>query len=292
MFNFAVNLQILFQTQMLPLSLALTPVLIIILFVYFQDKYSKEPKLTLFVAFLLGVVSVVPAIILETGYELLFNFTTGVNVYVTILYAFFGVGLTEELCKFLFLRIYIYKNKNFDEPMDGVVYAVMVSMGFAAIENVHYILYSHDPIGTAIARSLTAVPAHATFGVIMGLYFGMSRFTYQRKRFKYLALSILLATLAHGFYDVFLFLPCQYCPLLSLVVLIICIIISLRIISKYKRISPFKKRYVLFTHRRRIITAEELENNEVRKKQLREKLKNVFKKKRLRSGDTSSREDF
>lgn len=277
---------------MLPLSLALTPVFIIIVFMYFQDRYSKEPKLTLFVAFLLGIASVIPAIVIETLYELLIGFKSGVNPFMTVLYAFLGVGLTEEFSKFVFLRWYIYKNRHFDEPMDGVVYSVMVSMGFAAIENIHYVIYSHDPLGTAIARSLTAVPAHACFGIIMGLYFGMSKFTYTHKRFGFLLKSLLFATVAHGFYDVFLFLECRYCPIVTLFVLIICIIISLRIISRYKRISPFKKRHIFISQRNRKLMPEELERNEKRKNYLREKLKGILKRKNLKSGDTSSREDF
>jgi RsiW-degrading membrane proteinase PrsW (M82 family) len=227
---------------MLNLSLALTPIIIIILFVYFQDKYSREPTKTLFIAFLLGICSLIPAIIFEILYEKLFGFTSGINNITTILYAFIGVGLTEELSKFIFLKWYIYKHKNFNEPMDGVVYAVMVSMGFAAVENIFYVFNSDDQIYTAIVRSLTAVPAHASFGVIMGLYFGYARFTFKKNRFRYLLISIALASLSHGFYDVFLFINCKYCPILTLVALIIIIIISLIIISRFKKISPFKKR--------------------------------------------------
>jgi len=156
--------------------------------------------------------------------------------------------------------------------MDGVVYAVMVSMGFAAIENVFYVFYSDDQIITAVSRSLTAVPAHACFGVIMGLYFGMARFTFQKKRLKYLIISVLLAATAHGFYNFFLFVGTGYWPLMSLLVLIICIVISLRIISRFKKISPFKKRHAFLTHRKRIKTKEDIEATERRKSYLRKKL--------------------
>ncbi len=279
---------------MLILSLALTPILIIILFVYFQDKYSREPTLTLFVTFILGIVSVIPAALIENIYEWTINLKAGDNIWVTIVYAFIGVGLTEEFFKFLFLRLYIYKNKNFSEPMDGVVYAVMVSMGFAALENIFYVfIFSDDPMGTAIARSLTAVPAHACFGVIMGLYFGYARFTFAKKRFRLLSKAVILAALAHGIYDVFLFIGCPLCPILTILCLIVFIIISLRIISRFKRISPFKKKYVLISHRKRIITAEELAKNEARKAELRKKLKNVLKrKKKIKPVDTSSLEGF
>jgi RsiW-degrading membrane proteinase PrsW (M82 family) len=278
---------------MLILSLALTPVLIIILFVYFQDKYSREPTLTLFVAFLLGILSVIPAALIENIYEWTINLKASENILVTIIYAFIGVGLTEEFCKFIFLRWYIYKNKNFTEPMDGVVYAVMVSMGFAALENLFYVfIFSDDPIGTAIARSLTAVPAHACFGVIMGLYFGYARFTFMKKRVRLLTKAVVFASIAHGIYNVFLFIGCPYCPILSLISLVIFIIISLRIISRFKRISPFKKKYILITHKKRIVTTEELARNEARKAELRKKLPHVLKrKKKVKPDDTSYRAD-
>jgi protease PrsW len=275
---------------MLSLSLAVTPIFIIIVFVYFQDKYSREPTLTLFIAFILGIVSVLPAMLIESIYTLIFNFNSGINLPTTILYSFFGVGLTEELSKFLFLRWYIYKNKNFSEPMDGVVYAVMVSMGFAAIENVLYVIMSSDPIFTAISRSLSAVPAHACFGVIMGLYFGLSRFTYSGKRFRYHLLSVALATLAHGFYNLFLFIGCKYCPLLTLLVLIICVIISLKIISRFKKISPFKKRITFSLKHKRKLSPEEIQHNEIRKQELRKKLFR-HKKKDIKPDDTFFRED-
>jgi protease PrsW len=159
-------------------------------------------------------------------------------------------------------------------------------MGFAAIENVFYVFYSDDPIITAVSRSLTAVPAHACFGVIMGLYFGMARFTFRKKRLKYLIISVLLAAIAHGFYNFFLFIGTGYWPLMSLLVLVICIVISLRIISRFKRLSPFRKKYTLITHRKRIKTLEEIEAIERRKAYLRSKLGLKY----LKKDDTTFRE--
>jgi protease PrsW len=271
---------------MLYLSLALTPIFIIILYVYFQDKYAKEPKLTLFITFLLGIVAVIPAALIEMGYELFFNFKEGITIWITVLYSFFGVAFTEEFCKFLFLRWYIYKNKNFKEPMDAVVYSVFLSMGFAALENVFYVFFSDDPISTAIARSFTAVPAHATFGVIMGLYMGLARFTFTHKRVKYLWSSIIFASLAHGLYNLFLFFECMWCPLISILVLIILCIISLKIISRFKKISPFKKRKYFLSLRTKQKSLQEIEDNENRKNALKQKLKKILLKKRNNTENT------
>jgi len=260
---------------MLYLTLALSPVFIILLFIYFQDKYEKEPVKTLLTALLLGVVSVLPAIAIEMTYEHVFNFANTSNNFVSVLYAFFGVGLTEEACKFFVLYLFIYKHKNFSEPLDGIVYAVFVSMGFAAIENVGYVFSSDDPVFTAISRSLTAVPVHATFGVIMGYYFGNARFTYKIKRLRLLSLAIIMPAIAHGFYNAFLFVDCIYCPIVSLVLLLIFIVISLRIISRYKELSPFKKKYKFLGIKQRIISPEERAEIEERKKTL--KFKHRFK---------------
>jgi RsiW-degrading membrane proteinase PrsW (M82 family) len=254
---------------MLNLSLALTPIIIIVIFIYFQDKYEKEPIRFLLLTFFLGAISVIPAIVIETAYEELFNFTRGVNLIRTILYSYIGVGLTEEFCKFIVLRWIIYKNKHFNEPMDGVVYAVMVSMGFAAIENTVYVLTSHDPITTAIYRSLTAVPAHASFAVIMGLYVGLARFSVKRKRTKLLTYSIVGSAFAHGTYNVFLFVECYYCPIFTFIALIISIIISLRIISRFKKISPFKKKLQFLKLKNRLVSSEERKRNEERKEELK-----------------------
>jgi len=210
------------------------------IFIYVKDKYEKEPLKLLILAFILGIFSTIPAIIIGKILEA-FNFTLGINPTRTILFAFLGVGFVEEFSKFIFIRWFIYKNKNFNEPMDGVVYSVMLSMGFAALENIIYVFTSEAPTYTAIVRSLTAVPAHTTFAVIMGLYIGLARFSPRRKRFKYLITGLLAASIAHGIYDVFLFLDCTYCLFYTLIALVVFIRISLKIISRFQKISPFKR---------------------------------------------------
>jgi RsiW-degrading membrane proteinase PrsW (M82 family) len=85
------------------------------------------------------------------------------------------VALSEELSKFLVVRYFCYPQKRFDEPLDGIVYSVMVSMGFATIENVNYV-FTHG-YSTAFVRMFLSVPAHATFGVVMGYFIGKAKLT-------------------------------------------------------------------------------------------------------------------
>lgn len=96
------------------------------------------------------------------------------SIFQQFIKAFFVVALIEEFSKYIFVRFYSQPKKYFNEPFDGIVYAVMVSMGFAAIENIAYV--SQGGMGTAIVRAFTAVPAHATFAVLMGYFMGLAKF--------------------------------------------------------------------------------------------------------------------
>ena len=96
------------------------------------------------------------------------------------------------------LSLLIWKNVEFNEKFDGIVYATFVSLGFAAVENILYVI--DNGVSTGIMRAITAVPAHAIFGICMGYFFGMAKF-YPKKRKTYLYLAFLLPFFLHGFYD-------------------------------------------------------------------------------------------
>lgn len=188
---------------MLLLALSIAPGIAISLYIFLKDQFNREPKLKLLVCFILGCLSVIPAII----FQVLTTKPTDIYFQQGILYtAFFSyiiVALSEEMSKFLMLRFYAFPKKTFDEPYDGIVYSVMVSMGFATVENIGYV-YQHG-VGTALLRMFLAVPAHATFAVLMGYFVGKAKFL-PEKRFYYLFLGVFWATFFHGTYDFFLFL--------------------------------------------------------------------------------------
>ena len=118
------------------------------------------------------------------------------------LFSFVIVALSEEGSKFLLLRLAIFNRKEFDEPFDGIVYAVMVGMGFATLENISYV-FEHG-IGTAITGMFLSVPAHGTFAVLMGYYTGLAKFDPSRRK-RYFFLAILLPVFFHGSFDFCLF---------------------------------------------------------------------------------------
>lgn len=180
------------------LLLASAPVLIILLYVYYRDKYEREPVKLLLESLLAGGVIVFPILWGE-------NLAASLNVFNGQLthafyQAFVVAAFNEELLKFLAALVLIWRNPNFNEKFDGIVYAVFVSLGFALVENVMYVFGAEDGIKVGIARMFTAVPAHAMFGIMMGYWLGIARFS-TRLRVKGLLLALMFPILFHGIYD-------------------------------------------------------------------------------------------
>lgn len=220
--------------------LALAPIAVIILFIYLKDKYEKEPKKLLLIAFILGaIVSILITTLLYVFFEYTVPLTNAKSVLQQFVQAFLVVGFTEELSKYLIVLLFAQRLKEFNEPFDGIVYSVMVSMGFAATENLMYVLESG--VNTALLRAFTAVPAHATFGILMGFFMGKAKFSNQRMRLN--ITGLILAIIFHGAYDFFLFI--QFIPGIwvgAFISLFIGILLSRKAIIKHQNNSYFKEK--------------------------------------------------
>ncbi|GAO43718.1 PrsW family intramembrane metalloprotease [Flavihumibacter petaseus] len=185
------------------LALALAPGIAIIWFIYSMDQYDREPLRALVKSFFLGMLAVLPALLLQlTLSTLLSSFIPASGWTYYLLLSFVAVALTEEGSKFMMTRLYAYPRPFFNEPFDGIIYSVMVAMGFATFENIGYVW--QFGWGTALVRMFLSVPAHATFGVLMGYYIGLAKFTHSNAA-RWLKLrGFLLAVLFHGLFDLFL----------------------------------------------------------------------------------------
>lgn len=218
------------------LALALAPGVAIAIYIYLKDKHEREPLSLLLISFLYGVLST--AVTLFISFPLDFIFTINEqNVVHQFGNAFFKVALVEEFSKFIFIRFILYYNKNFNEPFDGIVYACMVGMGFATLENIIYVFQYGAPTG--FIRIFTAVPAHATFAVLMGYFLGKAKFTH-RKELYYSFLALLIPTAFHGAYDYFWFIA--YVPGIwvgAILSLIAALILSSKAIKLHQQSSPF-----------------------------------------------------
>ncbi len=194
--------------NVLLLMLAVLPTFFLMVFIYYKDSYEKEPVGLLISLFALGMVSVIPALIIETLGELLFSSMFGNNTSVYNFFnVFFCVAIAEEGGKYIFTYLRTWNNKNFNYKFDGIVYAVLVSLGFATVENILYVM--QGGLSVAIARGLLSVPSHAIDAVYMGYYYGLAKYYDSvgntRSKNRCMVLSIIVPVILHGCYDYFLF---------------------------------------------------------------------------------------
>ena len=216
--------------------MALAPGAAIMVYIYLRDKHEREPLGLLTISFLYGGLSTILTMFISWPINVLI-LTKEDDVAHQFLNAFFKVALVEEFSKFFFVRFILFYNKNFNEPFDGIVYAIMVGMGFATLENVLYV-YQYG-LATGILRMFTAVPAHATFAILMGFFLGKAKFTH-RKVLYFSVLSLIAAAIFHGSYDYFLFI--SFIPGIWVgagVSLIIGFMLSRKAIRLHQQISPF-----------------------------------------------------
>jgi len=188
---------------MLLLALAIAPGLAISMYIFFKDQYNREPRRHLVISFFLGILSAGIALIAETFLMPAARDVFPESILSTAIQAFLIVALVEEWSKYIMVRTYAFPKPEFDEPFDGIVYAVMVSMGFATIENIGYVM--EHGYTTAFLRMFLSVPAHASFAIIMGYNMGKAKFA-GSKRTAYMLKGIFWAVFWHGSYDFFLFL--------------------------------------------------------------------------------------
>jgi RsiW-degrading membrane proteinase PrsW (M82 family) len=223
---------------MLLLAAAVAPSAALIYYFYTRDKYEKEPRLLLLKAFLMGGGLVVPVLFVEMSLDI-FNIMDN-NILSAGYTAFVVAGLVEESFKYLFFFLYIWKKREFNEMYDGIVYAVFISMGFATVENLAYVLSTG--MSTAIIRAVTAVPAHALFAVAMGYYLGIAKFAKPEYRQKYLWLGFIIPILLHGIYDFILLSQRFYLLVLFIPYMLYLWKRGLRNVDELVEFSPFRDR--------------------------------------------------
>jgi len=218
--------------------IAVVPGLLIVLFIYHSDRYEKEQILPLFLSYLLGILITVPVYLIQAWYSQ-HNVESYLTIPATLFSSFVLVALSEELFKFAALMLYPYRRRFFNEPIDGIVYAVVIAMGFATVENILYAF--RYGLHTVLLRALTAVPAHACFGVLMGYYVGKARFVAAERRLRYLIYGVILAIGIHGLYDFFILQQIyDGLILLAMLTLALSLFFALRLLREQQEDSPFK----------------------------------------------------
>ena len=183
---------------------AVLPAVILLRYIYRTDTVEKEPPGLLFRLLLMGVVAALGSGVFELLGQTILNALVdqGSPVY-TVLLAFLVVALVEEGMKFLLLKRSTWYHPAFNYRFDGIVYAVFVSLGFAAFENIQYVF--QYGLSVALPRALLAVPGHMSFAVFMGLFYGRAKlceaYDYRWGVKRNLVTGYLMAVFLHGVYD-------------------------------------------------------------------------------------------
>ena len=219
------------------LILAVVPGLLICYLIYRADRYEREPKLLMLASFIFGCLITYPTMKVEAIADTL-GWEQSTNFFKLFFFSVVFVGLVEEFFKFFCLIALPYFRKSFNEPLDGIVYAVFIAMGFATVENLIY-ASSYD-IQTIALRGLTAVPAHASFAVVMGYFVGLAKLD-EKQRIKYFFLALVIPALIHGLYDFFI-LQTYYDWLISFasLVLIVSLYFAYKLTLKHLKTSTLK----------------------------------------------------
>ncbi|KGN02185.1 peptidase [Clostridium novyi A str. 4570] len=212
--------------------IAVIPGVLLAILIYFVDRYDKEPIDVLIKVIILGAVSVVPTIIVE-------KFLASLNYFSGLLKvafnAFIVAGLTEEFFKREVVLRSVFNKEVFNEKLDGIIYCSFSALGFATVENIMYVVFDVSPsYYVGLYRGIFSVPAHLLFGVTMGYYMSLSKFSSERSlKRKFLNKALLIPVLFHGIFDFILMSKNMFLAICFLPFVAYLWLINLRKLNKY-----------------------------------------------------------
>ncbi len=185
------------------ISLAIIPVIVLVIFLLVVDRHDREPMRLLGKVFLFGMISSIPILVVEM---ILVNFNVFAGILGIIFQAFIVAGLTEEFMKRMVVMKTAYRHPAFNEKMDGIIYCAFAALGFAAVENVMYLFsYFQDSPSVALYRAIVSVPGHMLFAVTMGDYLALSKYAESPGLSrKFYSRSLIYPVLLHGTFNTIL----------------------------------------------------------------------------------------
>lgn len=184
------------------------------LFYYLSKDLHPEPKKAIIKVFLWGAAITIPVFLIQLGLsELLksFSFLRSSPLIFIIIKWFFVIALTEELFKYLAVKISVLRKKELDEPLDIMLYMVVAALGFAAVENVLYLFspllingsfnaFLQTTVILSFVRFIGATFLHTLCSALLGYFLALS-FLRSKQHIKFLTIGLILATLLHGLYN-------------------------------------------------------------------------------------------
>lgn len=215
--------------EIFTLILTSFPTIILLFSYFFYFKKRGINQLTFSKVFLAGLLINFPASIFNS--VILYFFANGNKINDSLLIGFFAGGLVEELLKFSILYFFVLKTNSFKTQFEAIFYGITVSVGFALLENFHYVyvLFKNYSDQMALDRSYSALMLHSLNGIVMGFYF--SFFAINKDK-KFLGFCILLPIIFHGTYN---FLVSIY-PLYGYCVIVIMVLFIFQVYRNFKNI--------------------------------------------------------
>lgn len=186
--------------------IALIPGLFWLYFYRRKDRKHPEPLKLIVKVFLWGMLITLPAIGLELAVDYFFPYSRSTSFFVIAVSALFVVAPIEEILKFFVVKEKIYENPAFDEPLDGVIYAIVAALGFASLENI-LVIFSEGP-DAIILRFATATLMHAIASGIAGYHLGLLKFGSKQKNYSprrkkaFMIQGLAIAIILHGVYNI------------------------------------------------------------------------------------------
>ena len=229
--------------NIISITIALAPILFFAIIIYKRDKYDKEPIGKIVKYYLLGITFSLIVFVTEKN-MISVNIENG--LFRKIYISFIAVALVEEFSKWAVLNVFLIKEQNFNERLDGVIYSIMLSLGFASTENIIYILSESKFLvyRLGLLRGITSIPAHIVFGIIMGYYISKSKFSESKiESLKNKLKSLLIPIVMHGVFDFILMIEERWSTILFIVYVVFVSIYSLKKIDEYTDNS--RKKYLV-----------------------------------------------
>lgn len=189
-------------------ALAIGPGIFWLWYFYKKDKLEPEPKALVMTMFLLGAIAVIPVFFIEQAFNYGFEWIS------PALLLIFGAPVIEEYTKFWVVRRFVHSNHEFNEPMDGIVYAAAVALGFASLENLGYVGCAYFNMleqtettaglvwSVSFTRAFFSVPGHVLFSAMWGYALGAAKFTHDPARAHiFVRRGLILSMILHGLFN-------------------------------------------------------------------------------------------
>jgi RsiW-degrading membrane proteinase PrsW (M82 family) len=207
-----------------------------------MDKYEKEPERLVYLVFFAGALATIPSALLESPLHIAAQ--PKPPALKDLFLYFLWVGIVEEFFKYLAVRLTVYRSKEFNEVMDGMVYMISAALGFAAAENVGYILGFGFFVG--FLRAMLSYLGHLSFSAILGYYLAKAKFEGQRN---WLWIGFIWAISLHWLYDAFFVVGTVQSSggfiLLGFLVWLFGLMLTFILIKRAQAVSPFRTVHIL-----------------------------------------------